>query len=62
MNKKTVIKLLAKNANLPKNNIERVLNAFESLMLDALRKGEIINFSGFAKLYTRQRNERTFVN
>lgn len=62
MNKKMVIKLLSKNVNLPKNNVERVLNGFENLIIDALRKGEIINFSGFFKLYTKQRNERVFVN
>lgn len=62
MNKKMVIKLLAKNTNLPKQNVERVLNGFENLILDALRKGEIVNFSGFFKLFTRQKNERAFVN
>lgn len=62
MNKKSVIKMLAKNTNLPKSNVERVLNALENLLLDALRKGETINFSGVAKIFTRQRNERKFVN
>lgn len=62
MNKKMVIKQLAKNINLPKNNVERVLDGLEVLIIDALRKGETISFSGFFKLYTKQRNERTFVN
>lgn len=62
MNKKMVIKLLAKNINLPRNSVERVLSGLENLILDALRKGEMINFSGFFKLYTKQRNERVFIN
>lgn len=62
MNKKMIIKTISKNTHLPKNNVERVLNCFETTIIDALRKGEVVNFTGFIKLYTKQRNERTFVN
>jgi len=62
MNKKIVIKTIAKNTNLPKNNVELVITNFEELILDALRKGETINFTGFVKIFTKQRNERVFVN
>ncbi|MDD2445716.1 MAG: HU family DNA-binding protein [Clostridia bacterium] len=62
MNKKIVIKTIAKNTNLPKSNVELVIENLEELILDALRKGETINFTGFIKLYTKQKNERAFVN
>ena len=62
MNKKNVVKILSKGVNIPKNRVERLLDSLQILILDALRKGEVINFTGFIKFYTRQRNERVFVN
>ncbi|MDD4408545.1 MAG: HU family DNA-binding protein [Clostridia bacterium] len=62
MNKKLIIKTISKNTNIPKVTVERVLDGLETVVLDALRKGEVINFTGFLKLYTKQRNERTFIN
>jgi len=62
MNKKMVVKCVAQKTKLRKSIVNKVLEGLEILMLDALRKGETINFSGFGKLFTKQRNERKFVN
>ncbi|MDD4815558.1 MAG: HU family DNA-binding protein [Clostridia bacterium] len=62
MNKKMMINCIAQKTKLQKSTIKKVLSGLENVVFDALSKGETINFSGFAKLYTKQRNERTFVN
>lgn len=62
MNKKSVIKILSKETNLPKERVEKVLDGLESLILDCLRKGEVINFTGFAKIYPKYKNERVFIS
>lgn len=62
MNKKMIISCIAHKTKLQKGVVDKVLAELENLIVDALCKGESINFSGFAKLYTKQRNERSFVN
>ena len=62
MNKKTIIKLLSEQTKVPKNRVDRILSALEDIILDALQKGLTVNFTGFLKFYTKQRNERKFIN
>ena len=62
MNKKTIIKILSEQTKVPKNRVDRILTALENIILTALQQGEIVNFTGFLKFYTKQRNERKFVN
>ena len=62
MNRKMIVKCIAQKTKLKKAVIKQVFDELENLIIDALRKGETINFSGFGKIYTKQRNERTFVN
>lgn len=62
MNRKSVEKIVAQKAGVRKNIVNKVFDCFYDLLLDALQKNENINFAGFAKFYTRQRKERTFVS
>lgn len=62
MNRKSVIVKTACLSGLKKNDIAKVLEILQKILIDAMQKGDIVSFSGFGKFYTKQRNERKFIN
>ena len=53
MNKNNLIKLIKENTNVSLNSINIVFSEFKKIVLDALKKGEVINIKGFGKFFTR---------
>ena len=62
MNKKDIIEIISKRTHISTNQISRIISSFKDLLIDALKKGEILNIKGFGKFYTKEINEKYYVN
>lgn len=62
MNRKALEKYISQKTGLKKCVISKTVNSFFEIICDAMQKGEEINIAGFGKFYTKQRNERSYVN
>lgn len=59
MNKTQLVEAIAASANLKKKDAEAALNAFTTVVTDALKNGEKVQLIGFGTFETRARGERT---
>lgn len=62
MNKAQLVEALAKNAKVSKAEAERVLNAFISTTVDAVKKGEKVAVAGLGTFERTRRAARTGIN
>ena len=58
MNKTQLIDAIATSANLKKKDAEAALNAFTTVVADALKKGEKVQLIGFGTFEVKTRGER----
>ncbi|HOY56078.1 MAG TPA: HU family DNA-binding protein [bacterium] len=62
MNKPDIISNLAEKLAVEKTAVERVLSAFEELVIETLKKGEEISLTGFGTFSAKHRSARMGVN
>lgn len=62
MNNKDLINIIKENTNISFKNINYILTEFKNVILDALKKGEIINIKGFGKFFTRETGEKFYIS
>ena len=62
MNNKDLINIIKENTNISFKNITLILTEFKNVILDALKKGEIINIKGFGKFFTRETGEKFYIS
>lgn len=62
MNKTELINAIAENANLSKKDAEAAVNAFTSVVADALKKGEKVQLIGFGSFEVKERSARAGIN
>ena len=58
MNKTQLIEAIAASANLKKKDAEAALNAFTTVVADALKKGDKVQLIGFGTFEVRERAEK----
>lgn len=58
MTKKEVVEAVAKNANLPKAQVDRTLKAILDTVTKALKKGDKVGFVGFGTFKSVKRTAR----
>jgi len=58
MNKSAVYKALAKTTGMSVKDVKSVMEAFQSVVTSALKKGETVALTGFGKFARRGRKER----
>lgn len=59
MNKGDLVSAVAKKTELPKRQVQAVLNAVLDEIIAALKKGESVRLAGFGTFAVAERNERT---
>ena len=59
MNKAQLINAVAAKCNLPKKDIDAVINATFDSIIDSLRDGEKVQIVGFGRFEVRERPART---
>jgi nucleoid DNA-binding protein len=59
MNKTQLIEAIAASANLKKKDAEAALNAFTTVVADALKNGDKVQLIGFGTFEVKTRGERT---
>lgn len=62
MNKATLIETLATKNNIPKKEVETILNAFEELVISTLKAGDEVTLTGFGTFIAKKRSARMGVN
>ncbi len=62
MNKVILAENISRQTGLNKKEIEKVLDAFEDAVIDALKKGEEVTLTGFGTFSARTRSARMGVN
>ena len=62
MNKKTVISKISARTGVHKSVIDLVFKGLYETILSELQKGEEINFAGFGRFYTAERQERKYIS
>lgn len=62
MNKKALIKEVAKMTGYAQANISEVIEAAINVIMTAVGNGETVTFAGFGKFYSQDRPEREGVN
>ncbi len=62
MNKPELINTIAKKTGLGKKDVEKVLNSFEKVTIETLKKGGEVVLTGFGTFLTRYRSARMGVN
>lgn len=62
MNKTDFISEIAKSAGVTKAEAERVMNAFEEVMISALKAGDKVQLTGFGVFESKARAARTVRN
>jgi len=62
MNKASLIEAIAGKTNIPKKDIETVIESFEETVILTLQKGEEVTLAGFGAFSARQRSSRMGVN
>ncbi|MDP2736736.1 MAG: HU family DNA-binding protein [bacterium] len=62
MNKVILAENIAQKTGLNKKDIEKVLDAFEESVIEALKKGEEVTLTGFGTFSARTRTARMGVN
>jgi DNA-binding protein HU-beta len=58
MNKTELMEAIAERADVPKNEAQRYLDAFEEVVSDVLKGGDEIQITGFGKFYVREQKAR----
>lgn len=62
MNKNELLKIINENTNISLKNIELIFSELKNVILDALKKGEIINIKGFGKFFTKETGEKFYIS
>ena len=62
MNKTELINAIADTAKLSKKDAEAAVNAFTSVVADALKKGEKVQLIGFGSFEVKERSARVGIN
>ena len=62
MNKANLIKTISVQTNVRKEDVEKVLNAFERAVIDSLKKSEEVSLVGFGTFAARKRKGRIGVD
>lgn len=62
MNKATFIATVAEKTNMPKAQVERVLDAIQDVIIDTVAGGDDIKLTGFAAFVPASRAARTMKN
>ena len=62
MNKTELINAIADTAKLSKKDAEAAVNAFTSVVSDALKKGEKVQLIGFGSFEVKERSARVGIN
>jgi DNA-binding protein HU-beta len=58
VNKTELMEAIAERADVPKNEAQRYLDAFEEVVSDVLKGGDEIQITGFGKFYVREQKAR----
>jgi DNA-binding protein HU-beta len=58
VNKMELIERIAEEADLPKGEAQRHIEAFEQVVAEALKEGEEVRITGFGKFSLRERKAR----
>ena len=62
MNKPDLINAIANKSDLEKNTVEKLLQAFESVVIETLRSKEDVTLTGFGTFSAKTRHARMGVN
>lgn len=62
MNKLELISVIAEKTNLEKNDVEKVINTFEEIVIENLKAGRDITLTGFGTWVAKFRSARKGVN
>ncbi|MBU4360725.1 HU family DNA-binding protein [Candidatus Parcubacteria bacterium] len=62
MNKLELISTIAEKSNVEKNDVEKVLNTFEQVVIENLKAGKDITLTGFGTWVAKFRSARKGVN
>lgn len=62
MNKATLIETIAAKTQVPKKDVETVIESFETTVTETLQKGEEVTLAGFGAFSARVRSSRMGVN
>lgn len=62
MNKADLIDRLAEKLNLPKKQVEDVLEGFQKAVMETLQANEEVTLTGFGTFMAKERSARTGVN
>ncbi len=62
MNKQQLIKTMSRKTNLTQRECLSCLNSIKEAIIDSLKRGEKVSFSGFGRFEVKQRNARKVVN
>ena len=58
MNKKDYVAVIATKTQMPKNEVEAIIDASHEVIVESLHKGEDIKLSGFGTFYSLKRTSR----
>lgn len=62
MNKASLIEAIAGKTQVPKKDVESVIESFEQTVVETLKKGEEVTLAGFGAFSARERSARMGVN
>ena len=62
MNKPELINILAEKSGVEKSTVENVLQSFENIVIENLKKGTEISLTGFGTFSAKKRHARLGVN
>ena len=62
MNQATLLETLFQKTNIPKPDIEKVLNEFQATIIAALKSGQEVSLTGFGTFLAKKRSARLGVN
>ena len=62
MNKATLIETISGKTQIPKKDVETVIESFEATVIETLKKGEEVTLAGFGAFSARTRTSRMGVN
>lgn len=62
MNKANLIETIAGKTQIPKKDVETIIESFEQTVIETLKKGEEVTLAGFGSFSSRERSARMGVN
>ena len=58
MNKKDYVTVISTKTQMPRNEVEAIIDASHEIIVESLQKGEDIKLSGFGTFYSLKRSSR----